>query len=232
MLSILTNAERKKTNIGSNDELTCLRSCACDCPTFHTFDAIRSMFGMRGCHQPGGEAPGLCGTDGRCAETGAVYGPRGDVRGVRRRVRISGTSALAPTWQVCAIVVALLTAGSLFACWQWYTVPKVKELGFDAIKYLIIVSAALRHLPCRAFRLMLFLDADAYHRLLIACTAAGSDGNRYRRGRGAPGGDRLFRHDHHRLLFCAGVDGRRFLSVHRDPARRSTRCSSCSPSST
>lgn len=71
-----------------------------------------------------------------------------------------------------ATIVTVMTAASLFACWQWYKVPKVKELGFAGIKYLIIISACYG-LCLASIPLMLFLEADAYHRLLIACTAAG-----------------------------------------------------------
>ncbi|CAN7358630.1 EAL domain-containing protein [Phyllobacterium sp. LjRoot231] len=138
---------------------------------FHTFDAIRSMFGMRGAINP--------------AVKRRVYAEQMDV--ALRLAPFTVLVAMCVVFVVAfvfwdlgprpylagvSIMVALMTAGSLFACWQWYKVPKVKELGFDAIKYLIIISA-LYGICLASIPLMLFLDADPYHRLLIACTAAG-----------------------------------------------------------
>ena len=138
---------------------------------FHTVDAIRSIFGMRGAINP--------------AVKRRVYAEQMDV--ALRLAPFTVLVAMCVVFVVAyvfwnlgprpylagvATVVALLTIGSLIACMQWYKLPKVKELSFDAIRYLIIVSA-LYGISLASIPLMLFLEADPYHRLLIACTAAG-----------------------------------------------------------
>ncbi|MGH6762898.1 MAG: putative bifunctional diguanylate cyclase/phosphodiesterase [Phyllobacterium sp.] len=70
------------------------------------------------------------------------------------------------------VAVILLTAFSLNSCWKWRTSPQPKEIGVGRIRLLVVVASlyglCLTSIPC-----VLFYNADAYHRLLIASTVSG-----------------------------------------------------------